>query len=78
MMNIKRKCPHNSDGNVYKEMLGQYNIAVGVSECRGMPPAIDKGFNLKLKSHWASVCLTVSRLTCIRLPWLASAPQQQC
>ena len=39
-------------------MLGQYNIAVGVSECRGMPAAIDKGFNLKLKSQWASVCLT--------------------
>ena len=34
-------------------MLGQYNIAVGVSECRGMPSAIDKGFNLKLKSKWA-------------------------
>ena len=62
-------------------MLGQYNTAVGVSECRGMPAAIDKGFNLKLKSQWASVYLCVShvsRLTCIRLPWLASTPQQQC
>ena len=53
-------CRDNSDGNVHKEMLGQYNTAVGVSECRGMPPAIDKGFNLKLKSKWA---LSVSHVS---------------
>ena len=41
-------------------MLGQYNTAVGVSECRGMPPAIDKGFNLKLKSKWALALSHVS------------------
>ena len=40
-------------------MLGQYNIAVGVSECRGMPPAIDKGFNLTK----ISLGLSVSHVT---------------
>ena len=40
-------------------MLGQYNTAVGVSECRGMPPAIDKGFNLTK----ISLGLSVSHVT---------------
>ena len=57
-----RKCPtcrDNSDENVYKDMLGQYNTTVGVSECRGMPPAIDKGFNLTK----ISLGLSVSHVT---------------